>query len=170
MAYLRVPALFQQLITFLRDVGTTSDVEAILGSWCLATQDVDKQVSSSARKSWDMLFSHAVRRSETDYIANSLALDETTTRSTLDFVKRSVFDPVAVYLELNPVQPNFVPPAHGFHGKGSRTPTVQVKVQEEDTSRSKIDEEEESEDDRKARIRAGALGVLKWFLGMLLCV
>ncbi len=55
-AYLRIPELLLRFIHVLRGGGTPTEIEQLVGSWCMATQDMDRQVSLSARKSWNLLF------------------------------------------------------------------------------------------------------------------
>jgi E3 ubiquitin-protein ligase listerin len=141
-------------MAFLRGGATSTEIEQLVGSWCLATQDMDRQVSLTARKSWDSLFLPWVANPVAQEWDDSMQpFDDTIVQPLFEFVKRSVYDPQGVYLELNPVQPSYVPPVHGHHGK------------EDTSSRSKPEDEEESEDDRNARIRTGGLGVIRWFLG-----
>lgn len=129
----------------------------------MATQDMDRQVSLTARKAWDLLFLPWVANPAVQEWDDSMQpLDSTMVHPLFEFVKRSVYDPQGVYLELNPVQPTYVPPVHGTHGKGQRPQLLE----EDPSSRTKPEEEEESEDDRNARIRTGGLGVIRWFLGV----
>ncbi len=125
---------------------------------------MDRQVSLSARKSWNLLFLPWVANpAPHEWDDKMQPFDSIVVQPLFEFVKRSVYDPQGVYLELNPVQPTYVPHVHGSHGKSQRS-----QPQEEDaSSRPKPEEEEESDDDRNARIRTGGLGVIRWFLGVL---
>ena len=75
----------------------------------------------------------------------------------------------SLYTDLNPVQPAFTPqlPAHASprNKTAAKRPPIQPVVDEDSFTR-KQDEEEESESDRKGRLRVGALGVLRWILGL----
>ena len=161
-AYLRITELVRGIIAFLRGGGAATEIEQLVGSWCLATQDLDKQVSLIARKAWDSLFlPWAAKPAAQEWDDTMQPFDDTIVQPLFEFVNRSVYDPQGVFLELNPIQPTYVPPVHGHRGKNQHP-----QVQEEDTSlRSKAEDEEESDEDRNARIRTGGLGVIRWFLG-----
>lgn len=175
---------------YLGESGSASQVESVLGSLCMATQDVDRQVAMYARRSWTVTalamsetggYSEEVQPSMRDKPAQ---LNETSFSLLLNFVRRALFDPQRVYLDLNPVQPASTPSSTpgtqtptraGIQRSGGRRgiaspgpPPLATTVDEDDVqsrARSKADEDEENEDDRKGRLRVGALGALKWALG-----
>ncbi|KAI5116021.1 hypothetical protein M0805_005027, partial [Coniferiporia weirii] len=164
---LRIAPIHEQVVYFLREAGDPSQVEAILGSWCMATKDVDRQVSMQAAKAWDLVFQSSLASS------SAIDLDESALSLLLDFIKRALFDPAAVYTDLNPVQPAYVPslPAHASPRNKNATkrpsplsPTVKSAEDEGQGHMRKPEDDEESEGDRKGRIRVGALGVLRWTL------
>jgi hypothetical protein len=115
----------------------------------------------------------------------SARLDDTSFSLLLNFIRRTLFDPLRVYLDLNPVQPAFTPSTSGTQtpirgggqqpkGGGKRAVASPAsahlsKYMEDEDSRSpsriKPEEDEENEDDRKGRLRTGGIGVLKWALG-----
>jgi hypothetical protein len=123
----------------------------------MAAHDVDRQVSSDATKSWK----DAISRTEQP---GKLPLDETLTGYLLAFVQKVLLDPGAVYLYLNPLQ-LMVAPTPPRKVSGRSTPIPVKKEIADPMARAKIDEDEESEQDRKARLRVGALGAIGWMLG-----
>ncbi|KAL5521576.1 hypothetical protein ACEPAF_2324 [Sanghuangporus sanghuang] len=151
---LRIQSIHEQVMYFLNESGDAAQVEGVLGSWSMASEDVDRSIAIQARKGWDLVFS-------------GVEMDNTSLSLLLPFAKRALFDPIALYMDLNPVQPTFAPqlPAHASprNKAAAKRPPIQPAVDEDSLPR-KQDEEEESESDRKGRLRVGALGVLRWIL------
>ena len=143
LSLVQIAAVKEQLLFFLRETASTAQVESLLGSWCVAAHDVDKAVASSAMKSWK----------DPELRPDGAALFE--------FVQRTALDPAGTYAYLNPMQPSVAPPSHpGSKKRGPPPPSRAVPE-----PRSKAEEEnEENEQDRKARLRFGALGALRWML------
>ncbi|KAK0452099.1 uncharacterized protein EV420DRAFT_1273820 [Desarmillaria tabescens] len=137
--------LMKEAILAHFDACSTREAEWILGSWCMAAHDVDRGVAASAVSSW---------RSFNDASGKLLLNDkENGLFSCLGaFVYRTAMDPLAIYLDLNPLPPAPPPPTKG----ASR------KVEPEPTPRLKSEDLEEDEQDRKARIRVGAYGAIRW--------
>lgn len=129
---------------------STREAEWILGSWCMAAHDTDRGVAASALSSW---------RSFTEVSGQQLLNDkENGFFSCLAaFVYRAAMDPLAIYLDLNPLPPAPPPPTKG----------ASKKVEPEPTPRLKSEDLEEDEQDRKARIRVGAYGAIRWIIGKL---
>ncbi|KAI0777188.1 hypothetical protein BD413DRAFT_171550 [Trametes elegans] len=150
IADLRKEVLFQ-----LREVVTSDQAESVLGAWCLAVHDVDRQVSSFARESWSR---YVTITGQSDA---KIVLDETLFPRLWEFVQRTLLDPGGVYLYLNPPQPALPTPAASRKGSGRGTP---VRKDDETSLRTKADEDEENEQDRKARLRIGAFGATEWVL------
>lgn len=121
-------------------------------------------MATQAKHAWNLVF----RSSPTS--KSGIELGETSFSLLLSFLERSLFDPMAVYADLNPVQPTFVPtlPPHaGSRNKvAARRPPI-LPIDDEDVQSRRPDEEEESESDRKGRLRSSALGVLSWIIGVL---
>ncbi|KAI0698055.1 hypothetical protein C8T65DRAFT_661197 [Cerioporus squamosus] len=143
---LQISALRTQIFFQLRETVSSDQAECILGSWCLAVHDVDRQVSSYARESWMRYVSTA---SASD---DKLVLDSTLLPSLWEFVQRTLLDPTG---------PAIPTPAQSRKGSGRGTP---VRKDEEAGSRPKADEDEEKEQDRRARLRVGAFGATEWVL------
>ncbi|KAL5514390.1 hypothetical protein ACEPAG_2478 [Sanghuangporus baumii] len=154
----RIQSIHEQVVYFLRESGDAAQVEGVLGSWSMASEDVDRSIAIQARKGWDLVFRSS---------SSGVEMDNTSLSPILSFVKRSLFDPIALYTDLNPVQPTFIPqfPSHASprNKAAAKRPPIQPAV-DEDSFPRKQDEEEESESDRKGRLRVGALGVLRWIL------
>ncbi|EPQ53690.1 hypothetical protein GLOTRDRAFT_117039 [Gloeophyllum trabeum ATCC 11539] len=144
---LRIPDARAALLTFLADAAPPDQAECVLGAWCMAGSDADRLVARHARASWEDFVSLAP--------PSALALDES---ALLRMLQRTALDPGAVYLSLNPPQVSVEP---GVPGR-----KAPPKRREEEPVRAKTEDEEESEDDRNARLRVGALGGLKWVLGL----
>ncbi|KAF9477335.1 hypothetical protein BDN70DRAFT_881303 [Pholiota conissans] len=162
---LQIPPVHDQILFFLRESTSEAQLESILGTWCLATYDVDRQVLAIASKSWKETIS-TVESPGTFFLTDKL-------QALLNaFIQRTALDPSGVYLYLNPLPPP--PPAASNAskkgnvkmpgGKGSSVATPR-KDDGDMTPRSKMDEQEESEPDRQARLRIGALGAARWIAG-----
>ncbi|KAI0371298.1 hypothetical protein BV20DRAFT_1035310 [Pilatotrama ljubarskyi] len=152
---LQIPDLRTEIFFQIREVATSDHAESILGAWCLAVHDVDRQVSSYARESWTRYVS------TTQTSGDKLLLDEALFPRVWEFVQRTLLDPGGVYLYLNPPQPAMPTPAPSRKGSGRGTP---VRKDDETSARPKADEDEENEQDRKARLRVGAFGATEWVL------
>lgn len=121
----------------------------------MAAHDIDRQVSYQTLKCWN---------DATGEGTGKLVLDETLSPSLLAFVQKSLLDPGQVYLDLNPVPPVVAPPPpKKVAGRAVAVPAM--KREDSDVTRSKGEGDEENEQDRKARLRVGALGALIWILG-----
>lgn len=161
-ALLQIPPVRDQILSLLRESLPESQLESILGTWCLATHDVDRQVSTTATKVWKEIIS--TQESSTTLLFTGKLQSMVST-----FVQRVALDPTGVYEYLNPLPP---PPQqthatsnkrgpHKPAGKGSAVSTPHHD-EGDTTPRSKLDEQEESEPDRRARMRIGALGAIRW--------
>lgn len=165
----------EQLLFFVQEMAGADQLELILGTWCMAAHDMDRQLSTYARQSWEKFVS--VTRplgneasstlvqgaSSVSTGSSKLRLDFASFSGIWGFVQRVILDPSAVYLNVNPPQPVVPPPAPK---KGASRSTVQVRKDEESSTRSRAEEEEENELDRNARLRMGAFGAAEWALSM----
>ncbi|KAG6877121.1 hypothetical protein C0993_010124 [Termitomyces sp. T159_Od127] len=147
LSFVQISPVRDQILSHLRDSVSVSQIESILGTWCLAAHDIDKSVAGIALKSWIDVFTFASGQRD------QLLLDEAYLPSLVAFIQRAILDPNGVYLYLNPPQPA-APVATGKKG-------TTRKEEAADTIRSKADELEESETDRKARLRIGGLGAIR---------
>lgn len=157
---------------YLREVASAEQVECILGSWCMATRDADRQIALVAQRAWD---AHVSLDVDSDAASRApekekIVLDATQTAAVLVFVQRALLDPLALHAYLNPVQvPVDTAVPRTVRGKLVPAPVVASQIRRTDnelSARVKGENEEESETDRKARLRIGALGVLQWILGV----
>ncbi|KAH9988778.1 hypothetical protein BJV74DRAFT_459602 [Russula compacta] len=191
---LRAGPLRAQMFFYLREVASSGQVECILGSWCMATRDVGRDVALVAQRSWDTYVSLAPINADADADVAAIAgasssvareaseeggegedgklvvLDATQMAALFVFVQRALLDPLALHAYLNPVQvPVDIAVPRTIRGRPVPTTSAAAVAQTRraDTellARVKGESEEESETDRKARLRTGALGVLQWIL------
>ncbi|PIL27721.1 hypothetical protein GSI_10874 [Ganoderma sinense ZZ0214-1] len=155
-SFLQIPNLRNQIFFQIREVLSSDQTESVLGSWCLAAHDADRQVSSFARDAWHRY----VSTSESS--PDKLLLDASLLPRLWEFAQRTLLDPAGVYLYINPPQPVIPVSTPGKKGSGRGTP---VRRDPEPASpRAKADEDEENEQDRKARLRVGAFGATEWVL------
>jgi hypothetical protein len=127
--------------------------EAVIGSWCLLTHDIDIQVSSTSLPSWEGNFGPGA-----DPATEGALLIRGAAPALISFIRQVIFDPLGVYSMINPIQPSVdMKPVK----KGAKPlPRVQAPPETPST-------DEELDVERKARLRAGALGSVKYVLGML---
>lgn len=172
-SFLRIPALRDQILFFLREAASPSQIESILGAWSLAAYDVDRAVAATALKAWkDAILSPSEVAEGSSSSGEQLVLDDNFLSSIGAFVQRTVLDPSGIYEYLNPLPPiatasPFPPGKKGQpRGKSSAVATPRKDDSDMLTPRSKTDEEEEDEQDRKARLRISALGAVRWIFSM----
>lgn len=158
-SFLQIPNLRAQIFFQIREALSSDQAESILGAWCLAVHDVDRQVSSFARESW----SRYVTTSDAPSPVDKLVLDATLLPHLWNFVQRTLLDPAGVYLYINPPQPVVAVQTPPKKGSGRGTP-VRRDGDASPSPRAKADEDEENEQDRKARLRVGAFGATEWVL------
>ncbi|KAF8899801.1 hypothetical protein CPB84DRAFT_1780009 [Gymnopilus junonius] len=156
---LQIPLVREQVLFFLRESSSTSQLENILGTWCLATYDVDRSVSGIASGSWKAI----ITTESTD--ADHLHLNENLFSFLNSFVQRVALDPAGVYNYLNPLPPPPLPPTTSAK-KGNAKLSTPRRDDGDQTPRSKQDEQEESEQDRRARLRIAALGAIRWIVSI----
>lgn len=119
----------------------------------MAAHDIDRSVSMTSLKSWNSAISTVLQQDNT----STLLLDERLRVPLITFIQRTVLDPNGVYMYLNPTPP-VVPPAPTKKGARKEDPEL--------AARSKAEELEENEQDRRARLRVGAIGAIRWTLGI----
>ncbi len=166
LSLVQVPSLLEQLVYYIQEVGSETQVDRVLGSWCMATQDIDRHVALQARKSYDLAI--IIQKDSAAPSSSALLFDSSSLSSIVRFIRRAVYHPIDLYSELNPVQPTIVaqPPATSRKGAARQAlPPVIKKKPDISQSRSKAEEDEETEDDRRGRLRVGALGAIRRMLG-----
>jgi hypothetical protein len=173
---LQIAHVRDQILLFLRETASSSQVENILGTWCFASHDVDRSVATIAFKTFkETVVTTPTSADDSLSLSNLLLLDDSTRSSLTSFIQRATLDPGAVYLYLNPIAPPVPPPvvrpyqSKKGSAKGSYVSSPTGDDGGDQTPRTKVDEQEESEQDRKARLRIGAFGAAKWILGKSWC-
>ncbi|KAF8875235.1 hypothetical protein BD779DRAFT_1613454 [Infundibulicybe gibba] len=137
---IRIPPVKDHMFFHLRQVIPSSQLEDILGTWCMSAHDIDRGVALVGRKSWN----GAIPDNKNEKQAGPL-------------------DPLSVYAALNPTPP-VVPVQPPRKGAGRAAPPPPRKEDADGSSRLKSDESEESETDKKARLRVAAFGAIRWMI------
>jgi hypothetical protein len=157
---LHLSAIRDALFFFFRESASTDEIERVMGTWCMAAHDADRQLSAFALKSWDDSIS-------LQDVAGKRFLDPALLGTLLSFVQRVLLDPKGVYTYLNPTPPVIVDPPR-ISGRSALVMSSTKRGEAE--RREGESNDEESESDRKARLRIGAFGALKWILGLYRCI
>ncbi|KAI0945042.1 hypothetical protein AcV7_001681 [Taiwanofungus camphoratus] len=152
---LRLPTVRDQLFSHIREVASADHAEYLLGVWCMVVHDVDRQVCTFARESWNKYVTLA------DASGAKLVLDPDLLQHVWEFIHRTILNPSGMYLYVNPPQPVAASPVPQRKGPGRPVP---VRRDEESSTRAKTEEEQEEEQDRKARLRVGAFGSAEWVI------
>ncbi|KAF8634833.1 hypothetical protein AX17_004084 [Amanita inopinata Kibby_2008] len=156
---LQIPAVRDQMLFFLLESASQSQVQNILGTWCMAAHDVDKTVSTATSRTWkEVVIVEGGAQSQSQLLLNNEILT-----SLVSFTQRSALDPLGIHAYLNPAAP-VAPPPSVPKKPGGRTVPAAVRKDSDHGVRSRTDDVEENEQDRKARIRCGAMGAIKWVL------
>lgn len=154
----------------IRDVLETSQREIVLAAWCLSAFDVDRSVTREANRSWSRCVKwitpsaeggnegQSILALESDELANALS----------DLLCQTLLDPYAFYTTVFPAvhQVEQPLPQHGRR-MPVRLPSQGETISRDEEAPRRAEAEEENEDDRKARLRVGSLGALKWLIGAL---
>lgn len=148
---LALPGVKPPLFTLIRDLEEERQ-ETVIGSWCLLTHDIENQVSLTALPSWKENFGPGV-----DADAEGTLLIREAAPALISFIRQTIFDPLGAYALVNPIQPSIdTKPTK----KGAKPqPRVQAPPETPFT-------DEELDAERKARLRASALGSVKYVFGM----
>ncbi|KAI9462830.1 hypothetical protein BJY52DRAFT_1203094 [Lactarius psammicola] len=185
---LRAEPLRTQILFHLREVASAEQVECVLGSWCMAARDAERNVALVAQRSWDTHVLLPLARAtspspaptdadrDPNASADRLILDNTQMAALLAFAQRALLDPLALHAYLNPVQvPVDIVVPRTVRGRPVPPPVAVVaaaqmrKAGDENGASARArggESDEENEADRKARLRIGALGALQWVLGL----
>ncbi|KAF9447824.1 hypothetical protein P691DRAFT_670660 [Macrolepiota fuliginosa MF-IS2] len=161
---LNIPEVRDQILFYLRETAKSEEAESILGSWCVLVHDVEKSVGSVGKEAWDSFIRYSQHGSgeETREAGGRFyMLDATPKNLIFNFIQRTIMDPLGVYAYLNP------PPA-----SSAPTPPLAAAIaaarrsgtEEGETVRNKAEEYDESETDRRARLKIGGVGGLRWFV------
>lgn len=150
---LQIPTIRDQILLSLSEMASASQLEAILGTWCMAAHDIDRLVASTALKSWTSTISII-------HNSNDLSLNDHLLSPLGTFTQRAILDPGAVHAYLNPAQPPAV--STPSQKKGSNGLRREDRGEFDQVVRAKAEDMEENEEDRRARLRVGAFGALRW--------
>ena len=124
----------------------------MIGTWCLLCHDIESQVSLTALSSWEENFGPRVNSD-----AEGAVLIRATAPALISFIRQTIFDPLGAYSVVNPIQPSIdTKPTK----KGAKPQPRAQGLPETPPP------DEELEAERKARVRAGGLGSMKYVLGM----
>jgi hypothetical protein len=130
----------------------------------MAAHDIDRSVASISLKSWTTTISSNAN-------ADNHMLDERVLTLLTTSTQRAILDPNALYTYLNPAQPTAAPvPPQRKGASGAMRGADKERDDPSLAARAKAEDMEENEQDRKARLRAGAFGALRWILGTLFTV
>lgn len=124
----------------------------------MAAHDIDRLVASTALKSWTSTISIIHNSSLNDHLLSPLGT----------FTQRAILDPGAVHAYLNPAQPPAV--STPSQKKGSNGLRREDRGEFDQVVRAKAEDMEENEEDRRARLRVGAFGALRWISGIFLFI
>lgn len=190
---LKIPEVRNQILFYLKETATSDEVESVLGSWCVLVHDIENSVAGVGKEAWDSFVRYPSAipgqqqqpRDEGGDHFYVLNVNGTSRNAVFGFIQRAIMDPLEVYNYLNPPptstastppvsttsknQRSLLPGKGGAVSKQRQLSDAIVAARktgnEEEHVRSKMEEYDESEVDRKARLRIGGLGGLKWFLG-----
>jgi hypothetical protein len=127
----------------------------------MAAHDIDRSVAAISLKSWTTTVSGNDK-------ADTLMLGEHVLTPLISSTQRAILDPNVLYAFLNPAQPTAAPVPLQRKGAGG---AMRGGDRDRDDpslgTRAKAEDIEENEQDKKARLRVGALGALRWILGAL---
>ena len=160
---LQIPIVRERIVFFLRETASSSQLEAILGTWCIAAHDIDRSIASMTMSSWSSTIS-------CNPDSNDLMLDEYLLSPLAMFVQRAILDPSVVYMHLNLAQIPVASIKKPLGGMRREKERESERGDFEVGTRAKAEDMEENEQDRKARLRVGALGALRWMLGILIII
>ncbi|PCH44774.1 hypothetical protein WOLCODRAFT_145160 [Wolfiporia cocos MD-104 SS10] len=112
---LTIPHTSARLLSYILSELEYDQQDCILGTWLLATYDVDRQTAARARETWAahtaFLVPNNTNASSTGSIprADKLTLDRATLTRLWSFLLRALRDPGGLYAALNPTQPSTQP-------------------------------------------------------------
>ncbi|KAI6007012.1 hypothetical protein EDD15DRAFT_2153315 [Pisolithus albus] len=169
-ALVRLPPTRSALVRWIEDQASQVELETVLGTWAMLAHDVDRGVADVGE------------RALTEFVGSSstlvaslpcITLTPSILSDLLSFAYRAVLDPAGLHASLNPVAAPIDPvstPQAKKSGRYVPPPTVEPRSQitpTQDSLKAGDTPGEESEDDRSGRLRASALGAVRWILGTL---
>ena len=156
------------MLEFFIQTADVSESKLILGAWLLSAYDVDRSVRREALQNWENFVSTKTASPDDYHVKTHLDLEGHGLLDTLcDFSSHALFNTDDIFLEIFPPAP-VAPPLPSKGGSQRRDLGKQQTLPpglslEESTRKSLVDEEADA--DRRARLRVGSLGALRWLLG-----
>ena len=162
MSLLKLPdPVPSQFVFTLNEVTDAAHAEYVIGAWCMAAHDVDRQVSAYARESWER-FVFVGPAEETAGTRIALGTGTAAFARLWEFAQRVLLYPAGVYTYVNP-PPSGVATPGKLAGRGA-SGSGRGRREDDPPSRSGREDEEESDGDRRARLRISGFGVTQWAL------
>ena len=171
---------------WVQELASQDELESVLGTWTMLAHDVDRGVATVAERALAEFIEGSPN-------AHSLNLTQPILVALLGLFYRTILDPAGLHARLNPVAAPVihvtsgkvvqgkkgVPPIQGKKAgqplpakKGGRyvpPPTAELHLQPSPRSESPGPGDtagEENESDRNGRLRASALGAVRWVIGI----
>lgn len=166
-----------------QEQASQDELDSVLGTWIILAHDVDRGVATVADRALTEFISGLPNASPLP----CLNLTQPIIVALLGFSYRAVLDPAGLHATLNPVAAPVVPPvtriASGKMMQGKKSgqplpakkggryvppPAAESHLQPSLRSESPAPSDtagEESESDRNGRLRASALGAVRWVIG-----
>ncbi|KAI6021831.1 hypothetical protein BKA83DRAFT_4494387 [Pisolithus microcarpus] len=190
-ALVRLPATRSALVHWIKDQASQVELETVLGTWAILAHDVDRGVADVGERA---LTEFAGSSPSLVASLPCITLTPPILSDLLSFAYRAVLDPAGLHASLNPVAAPIDPIIHIASGKGGKgkkgvpviqgkkggqstpqakksgryvPPTVEPRSQTtptQDSLKAGDTPGEESEDDRSGRLRASALGAVRWII------
>ncbi|KIN96951.1 hypothetical protein M404DRAFT_32794 [Pisolithus tinctorius Marx 270] len=191
-ALVRLPPTRSALIRWIGDQASQSELVTVLGVWVMLAHDVDRGVANVGERG---LTEFVGSSSNLASSLPCVTLTSPILSDLLTFSYRAVLDPASLHASLNPIAAPIDPIAHITSGKGVKgrkgVPVIQGKkggssppqpkksgryvpptadprsqvTPTSDPAKAGDTPGEESEADRNGRLRASALGAVRWIIG-----
>ncbi|KAI5996508.1 hypothetical protein F5J12DRAFT_785457 [Pisolithus orientalis] len=161
-ALVRLPPTRSALIRWIADQASQSELVTVLGVWVMLAHDVDRGVANVGE------------RGLTEFVGSSpnlasplpcVTLTSPVLSDLLTFSYRAVLDPAGLHASLNPIAAPIDPIAYITSGKGAKGKKGAPVTPTSDPAKAGDAPGEESEADRSGRLRASALGAVRWIIG-----
>lgn len=190
-ALVRLPPTRSALIRWIGDQASQSELVTVLGVWVMLAHDVDRGVANVGERG---LTEFVGSSSNLASSLPCVTLTSPILSDLLTFSYRAVLDPASLHASLNPIAAPIDPIAHITSGKGVKgrkgVPVIQGKkggssppqpkksgryvpptadprsqvTPTSDPAKAGDTPGEESEADRNGRLRASALGAVRWII------
>lgn len=180
---IRLPPSRSALVRWAQEQASQDELDSVLGTWIMLAHDVDRGVATVANRALTEFTSGFPNASPLP----CLNLTRPIIVALLGFSYRAVLDPAGLHSTLNPVAAPVMPPVihigsgkvvqgkksgqpHPIKKSGRYVPPPAVEPHSQPSLRSDSPAPsdtagEESESDRNGRLRASALGAVRWVIG-----